>query len=363
MEAKIKNINEQNGILNFTIENVNFSFANALRRTITSDIPTVVIKTEPYEENITTIHKNTSGLNNEILKHRLQCIPIHIKYIDNESLNLENYQLELNIENETSHIVEVTTKDFKIKNIETDKYLSESDTRKIFPPDPITNDFIVFTRLGPLLSAKNKPETIHLTSKFTIATGAINGCFKSESLCSYKFTEDLEQQKIVWETEKEKYDSSVDLDFEKKNWKCIDAKRIFIENSFDFTLETIGVYSNRELVKIALNIIKNKINEIMENEINIEKSLTIMDAYDIKLMNEDYTIGKLLEFFLGTNISFDYIGFQKFHPHDNYSILRLSYNTEIISVSEINKEKYIDDFKQSCQDVIDMINNIIPVFD
>jgi DNA-directed RNA polymerase II subunit RPB3 len=66
----------------FTMSNVNVSIANSIRRTILSDIPTVVFKTAPYEENKANIIANTSRLNNEIIKQRLSCIPIHVKEID-----------------------------------------------------------------------------------------------------------------------------------------------------------------------------------------------------------------------------------------------------------------------------------------
>ena len=45
MEPSVMDMNEQDNILKFTLSNTNVSFANALRRTIISDIPTVVIHT------------------------------------------------------------------------------------------------------------------------------------------------------------------------------------------------------------------------------------------------------------------------------------------------------------------------------
>ena len=68
---------EGDGTLRFTLENINLSVANALRRTMLSDIPTLAFKTFPHEENQADFIANTSRLNNEILKQRLSCIPIH----------------------------------------------------------------------------------------------------------------------------------------------------------------------------------------------------------------------------------------------------------------------------------------------
>ena len=111
-------------MLMFTLSGVNVSLANAIRRTILSDIPLVVFRTTPYQQNKANIISNTSRLNNEILKQRLSCIPIYIK--DIEGFPMKNYQLEVNVENITDTTMYVTTKDFVIKDLVTGKPISES---------------------------------------------------------------------------------------------------------------------------------------------------------------------------------------------------------------------------------------------
>ena len=129
MDPRIENVSEDNNdTLTFTLSGVNVSIANAIRRTILSNINTVIFRTAPYEENKANIMVNTSRLNNEILKQRLSCIPIHITDLE---MPLQNYIMEVNVENLTDTIVFVTTKDFKVKNLTTNEYLSEKDTRKI----------------------------------------------------------------------------------------------------------------------------------------------------------------------------------------------------------------------------------------
>ena len=114
MMSKIANLKEEDGKMTFTISNIDVSYINAIRRTILSDIPIVVFKTTPYEENNAVITVNTSRLNNEIVKQRLSCIPIHIDYLDTSKDSIENYLLELDVENKTDTTMIVTTKDFKI---------------------------------------------------------------------------------------------------------------------------------------------------------------------------------------------------------------------------------------------------------
>ena len=136
-------------ILKFTLSDINVSLANAIRRTILSDIPTVVFKTVPYNENQATIYKNTTRLNNEILKQRLGCIPIHIKDAD---FPIQDYIVEIEKKNNTDSIQLITTKDFKIKNITLEKYITQKARNMIFPENEITKDHIIFARLRPAIS-------------------------------------------------------------------------------------------------------------------------------------------------------------------------------------------------------------------
>ena len=123
MKASILDISEKDNLLTFTINNINVSYANAIRRVILSEIPTVVFRTFPHEKNDATFHINTSRLNNEILKQRLSCIPIHISDLNLDldlDLDLADYLMEVDVNNTSDTIIYVTTADFKIKNTKTD---------------------------------------------------------------------------------------------------------------------------------------------------------------------------------------------------------------------------------------------------
>lgn len=334
--------------LEFTLSGVNVSLANSLRRTILSDISTVVFKTTPYEENKANISANTSRLNNEIIKQRLSCIPVHIS--DYENVPLKNYVVEVNVENLTDSILYVTTKDFTIKDKNTGKYLDERTTREIFPPCDDTGYFIDFVRLRPRISDEIPGEKLQLTSELSVGTAKEDGMFNIVSTCSYGFTVDQEKQDIElskkiqsWRDEGKKQD---DIDFEVKNWKLLEGLRVTKQDSFDFTIQSVGVYDNLIIVMKACEILGKKMreiyNQIESDNLKIEKSKsTILNSYDITLENEDYTIGKVLEYLLYSKFYenaklLSYCGFKKFHPHDSDSIIRIAYH-ESIDMNTIKK--------------------------
>ena len=342
----------------FTLSGVNVSLANAVRRTILSDIPLVVFKTAPYEENKANIIANTTRLNNEILKQRLSCIPIYIKNIDD--FPLKNYMLEVNVENITDTTMYVTTKDFIIRDIVTGKPVSEAKTREIFPANDYTGYFIDFARLRPKISDEIPGEKINLTCEFSLSTAKVDGMFNAVSTCSYGFTIDtvaqdalLEKLKQTWKDEGK---TEEEIKFEVKNWKLLDGLRVTKKDSFDFIIQSIGVYTNYELVDKACEILIKKLDDIdtliEKDELKIDKAMnTMSNSFDIILENEDYTIGKVLEYFLYTKFyetkTLTFCGFKKMHPHDNYSIIRVAYKDATDkSTIKGNLKECIEDSKQ-----------------
>ena len=142
---EVKNSHESKDILYFTLRNTNISIANAIRRTILADIKTVVINSD--EKDI-DIEKNTSKFNNEIIKQRLGCIPVHIKDFE----GVEHLSIELDIENDNDSLVYITTKNIKIKNKLLNTYLTDKVTTQIFPANKKTKFYILIARLRPKIS-------------------------------------------------------------------------------------------------------------------------------------------------------------------------------------------------------------------
>jgi DNA-directed RNA polymerase subunit L len=353
MTTKIANLKEEDGKMTFTISSIDVSYVNSIRRTILSDIPIVIFKTTPYEENNANISINTSRLNNEIVKQRLSCIPININYLELGSSSFENYLLELDIDNKTDTSIIVTTNDFKVLNTLTNKYLEDSEVKKIFPPfiPPNGNGeyYIDFLRLRPKISDEIPGERIKLSCKFTVGTSRDDSMFNVTGTCSYgctpdyeKMEEQVEIRKQKWKDEGKKED---EIKFEAANWKLLEGLRYVIKNSFDFVIESIGMYSNPQIIMEACVILLKKFDDlkhgIEHDEVTIIRSdNTLENCYDVILVNEDYTIGNILNYELFKIFYRDlkvinYVGFKKLHPHDTDSIIRISLEDKTKGISSI----------------------------
>ena len=359
IEPKVRIHLDEEKILQFTLSNVNVSIANAIRRTILSDIPMVVFKTTPYEENKSNFIINTTRLNNEILKQRLSCIPIYIENLEIE--NLDDYIVVVNVSNETESMLYVTTQDFKIIHVKDNKEMDEQSRKVVFPPwvssDGIEH-YIEFVRLRPKISETIPGEKLYFTCTLSYATAKENSMYNCVSVSSYGMTPDTrKQQQHLAELKKEEKDESKHQ-FLEKNWLLLEGQRVVIENSFDFIIQTVGVYSNKSIVhKACLGIIQKLENVIKELEINIDliktSENTLANSYDIILENEDYTIGKVIEYILysrlfeGEQKILNFCGFKKQHPHHDFSIVRIAF------IENIEKEQIkgilIDKIRESIQ--------------
>ena len=316
------------------------SISNAIRRIILSEIPIVVFRVSPNEKNKCNIIANTCGLNNEIVKHRLSCIPIHIK--DVHEFPLKNYMLEVNVQNNTDTTIYVTTKDFIIKDVVSGKPLPEEKIREIFPANELTGDFIDFVRLKAKPSDDIPAKTIHLTCELDIGTAKEDSAYNVASTISCGNTPDTVKQEEVLQQLKQKWKDEgkkeSEIEFEVANWKLLDGKRIFIKNSFDFIVQSIGIHTNAELLLTACQIMMDKLDNvdsiIDKDELEIRNGdNTMQNNFDIILQNEDYTLGNIMHYlfehlFLKKKV-ITFCAFKLLHPHDPYGVLRVAYKDPV----------------------------------
>ena len=377
---------EQQQTLHFRLSHVDVSVANALRRTLLSDIPINVIRTELSDSSSTSssstkttsaeqceILVNTGRLTNEILKHRLSLIPIHSKHVSSwelaEDLNLKpgakssswldrlptHVELEVNVQAEDA-LRFVTTEDFRLRIktagtaaaedgiSSTKRYLPTTVSQQIFPKNDMTQSFIEFARLRPKLAETIPGEQLHLVAQFSVATAKENSAFNVVAKCAFHNTqhEDLSE---VWEKELAKQQTKDKLTADevaarKKDFMCLDAQRHFIDESFDFVVQTLGIYRNEELLQTACQILQDRVlalyDSVRDNAVLVRRSDAVsMDhCYDVTLVKEDYTLGNVLVYLLidtyyddavDSEHRLSFCGFKKEHPHDENSLLRLAF--------------------------------------
>lgn len=358
MDPIISNKKSTNDSLEFEIGNVDVSIVNALRRVILTRIECLVFKGFPHDENKIHIEENKSSFHNEYLKHRIQCIPIHEEDSSKFANYIENYYISLDVENETNKDKYVTTKDFRLFTKKENKEIPKEEVYKLFPPDPISKDFILICILSPKYSDKDPNEKIKMKIYFSVGTANDDSCWNvvSNSVYYFKPKESIIKEKVNKIPEEKQ-----------KDYLLLDSQREYINNQFIFKTTTIGVYTNEQIILKATNYLIKKINELQEF---LSKPITLEnpdknqlenyhlfyqnenDMYRLFVKDDDYTIGKIIEkeFYSLKKDKLTFISFKKDHPHDNYGIIDFIYKKETL-------------LEVIIVDLMDVSKNIISIYD
>jgi DNA-directed RNA polymerase subunit L len=360
----VSNVNKGQ-ILTFKMINVDVCVVNSLRRVILTEIPTLMFRGFPHYSNRINIKKNNTKFNNEYLKHRISCVPIHVNETEFENYK-NNYEVRVSVVNTENKTIYVTTEDFKLFDKGKDTEIKEMDGKPIdiFKPDPISKNYIPICCLMPRISDTDDPEELTMVLDFDIGTAKEDACWNVVSKCMFVNIQD--DAKI--EEEIKRMDLKED---DAKDFRLLDAQRIFIPNQYLFTVESLGVYDNDYIVKKACQYIKIRLTELstfLTREGGLTEPSFVKDKYGLfeeitsttpmyylRIENDDYTIGKLIEKYLYYMFGKDiyYVSFKKEHPHDTHCLIHFAYK---------NKEDIKVEVGTIIQNLITVIDAIIVIY-
>ena len=341
------NMNSASFITNITIENgdtikfdlnniskeIKTSFANAIRRTIISDI-----KTYTMEERSISFSENTSVLDNEFLKLRLSLIPI---ISDLKDVNYENLVISCKKRNDGENTEGVYVSDFECRDIETDQIVDINTLCK-FP--------------GILFCKIRNNQSVAFESRLAYHNSDHHGAsYCPVGTCIYTFKVD---EKEVNEIIKDMSDG------EKISFSTLDRERVYEKmddghpSVYQFVVESIGFYEPRKIVLMGmdclienLTVLKTDFNNMLDTSTKdsrielIENSANESNFYDFAIDNETETLGNLLSSYIAYDPNVFYCGFVIEHPLKKTVTLRIklvndnTYENVIALIS-----KYIDYF-------------------
>ena len=398
-----KTWDKHNTHVEFELANIHFSTSNAIRRLMISSIKTVGFRTEPYKACDIKVIVNDTPLHNQFSLHRISMIPINISKPEN--FDVDDYLFIINVSNNTHSIITITTEDFQIKKISTNKMLSREEVKKFFPPDPITGHYIYINRLKPkyFVPSKNVSKEViaemtkdfnklnigedvmhfHIEGKASISTSTENGHYSAVACASYINTVDPEKAltglKSFMDSQNEsaKLKNVTPMTPEKltRRFELTERARFFYTNEkeepnvFTFKIESVGVIPPLIIFHRAINILKDKIHNFIsnliaknENSISIKPSDNLNGGYDLVVKDEDDTLGNIIQSHLCMMYAdyalpkdqrkLKYIGYKKPHPLEKYIIFAVQGQTD-------NIDEIINDvIKVGCLEIVKMLNKI-----
>lgn len=281
--ALIDNVRESlNGYrLSFECIKTPVPFVNALRRILLAEIPTVVIRD-------VVIRENSSQMIHEMLKHRVEMLPVNVKASEGDVIRDTKLMVRFMPGPESR---EVTTDDFVANGPRNTVLLRDRD-------------------LGtPLYFLTLKPnEALHIECGLGLAmTGA-------SQVCVSTFRNHIDETRA-----KADRDSFI-LSRTGEDVRIFDnhlIQRSYARdenerpNHFDFTVESIGVQSARDLVRTAVEVLKKKVTEFVKLPVSKDES----GAYVVETTTEGHTLGALAQAILYEAVGLvEYVSYRIDHP-------------------------------------------------
>lgn len=374
----------------FRFTNTDVTVANTLRRAILTQTPSVGFRTEPYDKSDVIISINTTPLVNEMIAHRIGMIPIQA---DPTTFNPELYTFELDMENNTKEMMDVRASNFKVYMRNQENPLEKPtlmDSATFFPPDPITGDTVIITRLRPQWNPTSPNERVQLRAKASISTGSENIRWSPVCQSSYEYTRDssVEHQNDVflkWLETHKKIDDVNTIESSRKDelyaeFLTMEIQRCYITdergnpNDFTFHVESVGIQSVPQIVRAAIvscEVLVAKyqdIDGILPDNVRIQPGDSSFPSFDIIFQNESHTLGNLLETWIVENeiqeeseiIS---VGYKVPHPLRPEMFVRIGYKGRAIDDTDVKQQLVRRTIANACRALKDKFRMMALVWD
>ena len=327
----------------FTLKNVHYSLANAIRRCAISDVETIGFRSEPSKYSSVKISRNDTILNNQQISHRIAMVPVNVGNLSR--FDVDDYEFILDEVNTTNSVKVVTTQHFKVRRISTNKFLSETEVKQLLPPSTLSGDYIPIVKLEPKYYtniettpdlSKNISEAIKvpvsesvglsLTAKCVKSTGVENGHFSPISVCVYGNTRDTEKVRqgeldYIQQKNGEANANGLTLLGDEKlrrRFYLNEVQRFYQvdeygdPNSFDFKMESVGVIPPLVIMERSISMLVDKVSNLIQNlsnptegKLEIKPTLNMGNGFEVIVEGEDDTLGNMVQSYL-TRMFADY---------------------------------------------------------
>ena len=261
------------------------TFVNSIRRILLTDIPTVVISN-------VEILENTSQIPHEMIKHRVEMLPVRVQPTDAQMIRDTKIELRLMPSPDARTI---TTNDFAA-----DVLMGDRDT----------NEPLQFIKLRP-------NEVVHIKAGLSVETKT------ASQVCVSTLSYHTDPELVKEDREAFLEDGGEAAVFNnfyiQKSYSKDEKGR---PNWINLDVESNGVIPARELVKMAGKILKQKLDEYLEEALaNIARHKD--NEYSISLKIGGHTELALLQEVLYSDMNVNFVSYDIPHPLKSDTLVRI----------------------------------------
>lgn len=292
--ASIENQKVSNKGFEFTCELKKFpvSFVNGLRRIALTGIPTVVVRD-------VQILENTTQLPHEMLKHRMEMLPINVHPMD--AATIKDAKIDIRILPEAEGATRtVTTDDFAVESARGDIIMKDRD---IGAP-------LLFTRV-------RKGESLHMKGRLVVETEQVS------QVCTATSAWHLDPELVAGarkEFEETKQDVRIFDNTLVQRYYSRDARGR--PNWFDFSVESVGVLPAIEILSIAVAILRKRVVDYVKDALENIQRETDVGTFSVALDHGGHTLGYLMQEVIYGDENVNFVSYDIPHPLKPTMVLR-----------------------------------------
>lgn len=268
--------------------NFPLTFVNGMRRVMLGQLPTVVVRD-------VQILENTTQMPHEMLKHRMELLPIDLLHTD--STIIRDASIQLNIQPKLEDLV-ITTDDFVV----------ESGRDNLIMKDRDLNTPLLFLRV-------RKGEQVYIRAKLAVE--------KASQVCTASMSYHVDPERA--EKDKKKYVESggdprvFDNFYIQKSYSIDNIGR---PNWIDVSVESVGVLEAKDIMKLAVIEFRQQVDSWMTNALEKITREPEKDVYSVKLDQGGHTVGALLQEVLYHSKDVNFVSYDIPHPMKPTMIVR-----------------------------------------
>jgi len=306
--ATIENLKTSNHGFELECELKNFpvSFVNGLRRILIGKIPTVVVRD-------VQILENTTQLPHEMLKHRMEMLPIKVSPTD--STTIKDAKIELRILPET--VKEET------RTITTDDFVINSAHPNIIMKDRDLDTPLIFLKV-------RKGESVHISGRLSLENDQVSQVCTATT--EWHVDPDMAKQARKEFVEAGNDGRIFDNSLIQRYYSRDERGR---PNWINLRIESVGVLSSKDIFAMGISILKKQVESYVKEALENIQRESDEGTYSISLQQGGHTIGYLMQEVIYHDANVNFVSYDIPHPLRNTMILRFNTSKKPESILKI----------------------------
>ena len=295
--ATIENLKVSNAGFELECELKQFpvSFVNGLRRVLIGNIPTVVVRD-------VQILENTTQLPHEMLKHRMEMLPIKVSPTDSTTIKDAKIKLQIQPEKEKDETRTITTDDFVI----------DSAHPNIIMKDRDLDTPLLFLRV-------RKGESVNIEARLALENDQVSQVCTATTgwHIDPELAKNARREFVEAGNDVRIFDNSIVQRYYSRDERGR-------PNWIDMKIESVGVLSAKDILAMGISILRKKVETYMKEALENIQRESDEGTYNVSLQQGGHTIGYLMQEIIYYDANVNFVSYDIPHPLQNTMVLRFN---------------------------------------